>query len=97
MSKTEEIKIILDGKEYSGDEITPDILLGAIQATKITLIDDMDKRFIKMATKMNQLEGHLNLIDGVVQKHETSIKGFNENFQTLQQMMNKEGVNHEEK
>lgn len=102
MSKTEEkeIKIIINGEEYSGDKITPEILMGAIQALKLQVETDMNKRFTKMATKMNQLEGHLNLVDEAVQGHETSIQGFNQNFATLQEMMTKpmeqqEGVNNE--
>ena len=107
MSKTEEKenKIIINGEEFSGDEITPQILMGAIQALKLQLESDMDKRFKKMATKMNKLNGHIDLIDEAVQEHETSIQGFNQNFQALQQMMNKpmaqpqeppKGDNHEE-
>ncbi len=92
MSKTEKTKIIIDDKEYSGDEITPDILLGAIQSLKINFMDDMDKRFKAMATKMNKLNGHIDLIDGAVQEHETSIQGFNQNFAKLQEMMNQPQV-----
>ncbi len=90
MSKTEQQenqqqKVIINGKEYTGNEITPEILMGAIQAMKL----DTDNRFKKLATNINKESGHINLIDENMQNVLDDIQGFNNNFVALKEMIDK--------